>query len=130
MYTVSKSADEDPMRAGDYDLSADISSGLFYFGRTGMNVIRRGVFVAVLASLLAVGQAGAAESSPEAEDAAISANLPVERLGQLQTSYVPGEVIVKLADGPAGGIRAFSQDAVLATHAATLLRFQAEYGVA
>jgi subtilisin family serine protease len=45
-------------------------------------------------------------------------------------TYVPGEVIVKLKDGPAGGIHALSSDvATVSRHEAALLRLQAKYGV-
>ncbi len=44
--------------------------------------------------------------------------------------YVPGEVIVKLKDAPAGGIQALSQEVVaLGRHEVALLRLEAKYGV-
>jgi subtilisin family serine protease len=45
-------------------------------------------------------------------------------------TYVPGEVIVKLRDGPVGGIHALSEEAAaVSKYQATLLRLQTEYGV-
>ena len=104
--------------------------GSVEMNRTRRNERSRKVQTVAVAALLiaAVSVSMAGVSQQQGSDVA-SLDAGAGQSPGLTPGYVRGEVIVKLKNGPTGGIQALSQDAALQRYRASLLRLREKYGV-
>jgi subtilisin family serine protease len=90
-------------------------------------MLKAGVFMVLTVLAVAAAQALAAEPVSQAREGVAPAGAAsAPRAG---AEYVPGEVIVKLKNGSAGGIHVLSQGSVVERHRSALQRLADRYGV-